>query len=717
VKSADKPDAESSSSSGGRGRSSSRVRGERDRSTSRVRKASAKIGSGGSGGGGGGGGSAATPASPEKSSLGPATARDANDIKSRSGSRKGRSDKTSSRPSDPLSGAGHSMKSRSDDMDEESSHSTASKRDKKSRRGDMDSSSHSTANRRDSAPSVPSRVGGSAAVVAPAAVAAPPSSSSRRRGGTKTSTTSSSTKDLANSGHSQGRRVRRSKARGGRSRTDLEKGNATPTASTSRAAAAKAASRAMVSRSASFQGSKRDEKAITAFSRRTRAKLVMERERINQKIELVDKLSQMSKSEKTKYLFSLIDRDGGGTVDPEELAAALRKRNEELTFGYCLDKAVAMVAAFDDDGNAELDVDEFAKLLDAMTSEMGLDFHEFSEFLAFQLRYSEVDEEDLEEQAAPTKKELAEQVHKHRELLSLLADPQLKELYQLFDTDGSGDLDFKEVAVGLYQMTLDMERVTQTAMQVLLMLDNNDTRTLNFEQFGKLIMAFLASTGKSFSAVAGELTAAMEKNRGAVKDKDLALLGLLVGEPALDEFDFDSCGSSLEEKKDDGVKRAGKTGASKKGPENSEMDALTVGRLNKLFDLWDADSSGDLSIEEITAGLRKYQQAASGTKVSVDAEKEAQNLLGFDTSGFQKLGRKEFAKGMFHFSRENNVAIHDLIDASVMIFVLGNDDDAFECQKAFNESFALRPVKVENTQSEQKRGVQRTVSDDFFLFE
>ena len=127
----------------------------------------------------------------------------------------------------------------------------------------------------------------------------------------------------------------------------------------------------------------------TAFGRQTREKLVQERKVLDAKIELIDKLVSMNKAEKMTFLFQCIDRDGGGTVDAEELAMALQKRNDGLTFDYCLDKAVAMVAAFDADANCELDRDEFAQLINTMTDEMGLDFHEFCEFLAFQLRFSD----------------------------------------------------------------------------------------------------------------------------------------------------------------------------------------------------------------------------------------------------------------------------------------------------------------------------------------
>jgi hypothetical protein len=350
-----------------------------------------------------------------------------------------------------------------------------------------------------------------------------------------------------------------------------------------------------------------------------------------------------------------------------------------------------MVAAFDDDGNAELDVGEFSRLLNAMAEDMKLDFHELSEFLAFQLRCDQYDEGEDDDEfgdqrggggggggagtAAISKEELAGRVHKHRELMAVLADQRMRDLYGMFDADGlSGEVDFRQVAGLMIQMTRDMGRKAREAMQVMLMMGRDERRTLNYEQFGRLIMAFAASAGKTFAAVAGDLTSAMKKNRRhTLDDYDLTVLGLMVNDndPAFEEFDgFDP--AFEEEKKDDNDVNTGTP-----GPGEEKLDALAARRLNGLFDLWDANGDGDLSVDELTEGLRRYQAVARGGagKGGGGAGRlDAHVLLGFAENGFQSLDKRDFARAMVHFSRTNSVKLHELIDFMCMTPVLGADD-------------------------------------------
>jgi hypothetical protein len=61
---------------------------------------------------------------------------------------------------------------------------------------------------------------------------------------------------------------------------------------------------------------------------------------------------------------------------------------------------------------------------------------------------------------------------------------------------------------------------------------------------------------------------------------------------------------------------------------------LAYARLQKLFDLWDIDGDGDLTIDELNAGLSKFQQAAG---IKEDSKKEAFSLLSFDKDFDQQV--------------------------------------------------------------------------------
>jgi hypothetical protein len=107
------------------------------------------------------------------------------------------------------------------------------------------------------------------------------------------------------------------------------------------------------------------------------------------------------------------------------------------------------------------------------------------------------------------------------------------------------------------------------------------------------------------------------------------------------------------------------------GEGNADVcDALSYGRLQKLFDLWDDDGNGSISFQELVEGLRKFQAVIKGPD---NAENQAAALAGFDEDGDGVLGRREFAKAMVYYSK-----------------VLGDDDNQ-DYQDAYKQSVNSGP--------------------------
>ena len=238
---------------------------------------------------------------------------------------------------------------------------------------------------------------------------------------------------------------------------------------------------------------------VSDFVQKTREELLLKKAQIQSQLDLIDDLAKMEDEAKLDLLFTLIDRDGDGTVDAVELAAALRKRNKDLAFQESIEHAIRMVASHDLNGDAKLDLDEFRYCIYDMIKELNVSFGEFAEFLVFQINsYDDTEDSTLNEKAENVMKEREEFKH-------ILAHTQMEELFILFDKDGSGELTFKEVAIGLYQITRNVEESTKAAMDLLLMTDKNDTRTLNYEQFCRLILAIVAAANSTFEEIADDL--------------------------------------------------------------------------------------------------------------------------------------------------------------------------------------------------------------------
>ena len=215
----------------------------------------------------------------------------------------------------------------------------------------------------------------------------------------------------------------------------------------------------------------------------------------------------MDDEAKLDLLFTLIDSDGDGTVDAKELASVMRRRKKELSFHDSIEHAIDMVATFDTDGDAKLDFAEFRECIHAMLKDLNVSFGEFSEFLVFQINSCSETEDNEEVADAYIDKE----VKAREELFDMLSHERMEELFHLFDKDGSGELTFKEVAIGLFQITRNVEESTKTAMNLLLMMDRDDSRTLHYEQFGRLIMAIVAAANSTFEDIADDLVCLFAK--------------------------------------------------------------------------------------------------------------------------------------------------------------------------------------------------------------
>lgn len=339
-----------------------------------------------------------------------------------------------------------------------------------------------------------------------------------------------------------------------------------------------------------------------------------------------------------------------GAIDPTELAVALQKKNDS-DIAVCFEKAVNMVAAFDGSGTANLDTEEFTVCLEGLANLAGSDMEPFLHEFALDLADCSKDDDFNDD--LPSKEEAASQVQRHRELLATLKNPRLEELYSLFDKDGSGELTFRTVALGLYKVSLKMDKTAQAAIKVLLLMDANDERKLPFEEFAKLIMAVVASAGTTFETVADDLASALEEG-AEVSTEDLEQMFV----SPIDTAAVESTSPSGLEKMLGGDQLGGNS------------DTLSNARLEKLFDLWDSNGTGSISYTDLESGLRKFQEA---TDMDDAVEEQAEFLLAFDRTGSGSLCKQEFAQAMAYYAKSNEIDINELINF-VCVSTVASDD-------------------------------------------
>jgi Ca2+-binding EF-hand superfamily protein len=235
---------------------------------------------------------------------------------------------------------------------------------------------------------------------------------------------------------------------------------------------------------------------------------------------------------------------------------------------------------------------------------------------------------------------------------SILNDPRMMELFVLFDKNKSSSVDFKDVAIGLYQLTDSMQDAQRQSATLLLMMDHDDKRTLIYEKFAKLIMAMTAISGMGFDVMYEQLKDALKSGKPVPEE--------FLNELRVTQQELDVARNNIE----------------KKEAKKKTLDALSYSRTSKLFEQWDTDKSGTIDFQELLVGLRKYQRAVTtnsytnnnnsnvinNASVLADVEKNALMVMGHDADSNQELDKEEFAYAMSQYADLIHVDLHELID-------------------------------------------------------
>ena len=405
-------------------------------------------------------------------------------------------------------------------------------------------------------------------------------------------------------------------------------------------------------------------KTASGFVAETRRQIKLEMAALQAQLDLLAELEDMTDDQKVGMLFSLIDKKVDNKVDASELADALRLRNKSLSLNDAIERAIRMVAAFDNDGDTMLDFKEFRSCIEATRQELDMTLGEVAEFMALQLTFA--DDYHGAESANPTATTAAPasldgEVREQEEWMTILTNPRLQQLFRLFDKDGRMELAFKDVAAGLYRLSHSMEESSRTTMGLLFMLDKDVKRTLDYEQFGRLIMAVVASSNAPFDQVVDDLVFALEANDPIPESE---MQALYIADSIYNEvLDL--------KRKEHGV--------------NNLMDPLVYGKIQRLFDIWDTDSDGYVGRAELMAGLRHFHEASHEEG---NPEEEAARLIKFDDDGDNLLDRLDFARALGIFAQTTEKNLHDMIDFMMVTMPMG-EKQTNSYKRAFRHSVSM----------------------------
>lgn len=296
---------------------------------------------------------------------------------------------------------------------------------------------------------------------------------------------------------------------------------------------------------------------------------------------LLEELSAADDNEKMEALFLLLDRDMDGAIDAVELADGLRKVRGDVNFEESLAVAVERVLQFDKDGTGKLSLEDFKTYVETLCVALGTNFHEVSEMFVLQVLFNEGNSEvenfvgDMAEGA------VTEAIKEEEAMQKTMADKRMKALFLLFDTDGSGSVDFTEVVLGLFKITQDIDGASKAALMALLMFDDDATRTLDYESFARFMINVVVATPEeyTFDDIADAMTLLAMQDVQLTKEEVKAL------------YELDEEVQKVLDMKE----------------EQEILSNVTESQLTKaftLFSLWDLDHDGSISIKELILGLR-----------------------------------------------------------------------------------------------------------------
>jgi len=397
--------------------------------------------------------------------------------------------------------------------------------------------------------------------------------------------------------------------------------------------------------------------SASEYIKMKRASIEIQILQLQLELDILDSMTKMSVDDKLQTAFSLIDVDDDKKIDASELDDGLRTIQGELhiSFSSSLKNSVRTIVSYDQNGDGQLDMEEFKEFIDNFSKKFNSTFEETLEMSMFALLLDNA--ERSKATSSFRKRTIQEVIDKedHKEIEKLHTNARMRVLFDIFDVDGDCSINFTEFVLGIYKITDSMSGTSKAAMEAMLMFDQGDIRCLNFEGFSKIINNLHeASDEMDLDDVLDATTSSIIVSRE--KSAEDIMQDIIADNNTLYEISHLSRISELNYD----IQESGST----------SLGAIEYAKIYRLHKLWDLDDDNLIDFKELLLGLRKFQ-AEVDIAYSVDDACAIFNM--FDDNEDQKLDFSEFASFIEEYGKQTGADIHGLLDCMIVTTALNKN--------------------------------------------
>ena len=355
---------------------------------------------------------------------------------------------------------------------------------------------------------------------------------------------------------------------------------------------------------------------------------------IDSQLDLLEELSLMSPDEAIMTVFGLLDKDNRGSFVTAELGNGLREAGGDARVTRLLRKAAD---ALPSDGDGTLTGQEFQDFIRFVTPKFESSTREVIELLVVKVLFDNSPRGRGIFRHMPSARANAAEGEKHNE--------RMLALFDLFDKNLAGLVDFKEVAVCVYNATEtdQMDEFTKNAWSTLLSQAEEKRKTINYGEFVRLVDNVVTAAKMDFNDVADSMTLAMcQPAYRKIREKMTTLFSL--------GTDMNKTLHQLDQE-------------ARQGNAPDTVDVIQYRKMQRLFGLWDTDKDSAINITELALGMRKFQEAKD---IDETVEDSISTMITFDANHDGMLDKTEFALFMEQLAISSDVAMNELLDFMVV---------------------------------------------------